>query len=120
MESRGLGDSIAKITKKTGIEWLTKALVPDCGCEDRQAWLNEKFPYKNAKTKEAVTMTDLQMSKLEKLTDGLEMRSITKEQIAMITALHNEVFGQGKRPSGCASCIKKNMKELLTVYNQKK
>ena len=39
--SRGLGDTIAKITKAVGIK-------PCKGCKKRQKWLNEKFPYKKA------------------------------------------------------------------------
>lgn len=38
-KSRGLGDTIAKLTSAVGIK-------PCGGCAQRQAWLNEKFPYK--------------------------------------------------------------------------
>jgi|TARA_R110002012_G_scaffold66277_1_gene173215 hypothetical protein len=49
--SRGLGDSIAKFTKATGINSLAqmgaKAIgKKDCGCKKRQEALNKKFPYK--------------------------------------------------------------------------
>ena len=51
METRGLGDTIAKITKATGIkhvvEAVSKATGKACGCEARQDRLNKKFPYKN-------------------------------------------------------------------------
>lgn len=48
--SKGLGDTIAKITHATGIakavEVVTDALgVEDCGCQRRQNWLNEVVPY---------------------------------------------------------------------------
>jgi len=48
--SRGLGDTIAKITHATGIakavEVVTEALgIEDCGCGARQEWLNEVRPY---------------------------------------------------------------------------
>ena len=49
-ESRGLGDTIAKITKATGIKKVTKtvfgAIKKDCGCKERQNKLNKLFPYK--------------------------------------------------------------------------
>ena len=52
-ESRGLGDTIAKITKFTGIDKLvdgvSKATGKDCGCEERRDKLNERFPYKKTK-----------------------------------------------------------------------
>jgi len=49
--SKGLGDSIEKITKATGIKSLTDMAIKatgykDCGCNDRKSWLNRQFPYK--------------------------------------------------------------------------
>jgi len=50
MESKGLGDTIEKITKATGIkkvvDTISKATGKDCGCEDRKETLNKRFPYK--------------------------------------------------------------------------
>lgn len=46
MESKGLGDTIAKITKATGIDKVVEAIVEDCGCKARQEKLNKMFPYK--------------------------------------------------------------------------
>ena len=50
MESRGLGDSIAKFTEKTGIKTIvdrvSDGLNLPCGCNNRQEWFNEKFPYR--------------------------------------------------------------------------
>jgi|TARA_R110002072_G_scaffold214843_1_gene371970 hypothetical protein len=49
-KSKGLGDSIEKITKATGIkavvEAASKAVGKDCGCKKRQEALNKAFPYK--------------------------------------------------------------------------
>lgn len=52
IRSRGLGDTVAKITKVTGIEKAVKAVtqavgVKDCGCSQRQETLNRVFPYNN-------------------------------------------------------------------------
>ena len=48
-ESKGLGDTIAKITEITGIkkvvETVSKATGKDCGCEKKQETLNRLFPY---------------------------------------------------------------------------
>jgi len=53
MKSKGLGDSIEKITKATGIKTMTdiisKGLNDPCGCEGRRDALNTIFPYKNKK-----------------------------------------------------------------------
>jgi len=49
-KSKGLGDTIAKITEATGIKKVVKAVSEavdkDCGCEKRQNTLNRLFPYK--------------------------------------------------------------------------
>ena len=49
-KSKGLGDSIEKITRKTKIKQLVrtmaKSLGKDCGCKKRQDKLNKMFPYK--------------------------------------------------------------------------
>ena len=48
-KSKGLGDSIEKFTKVTGIKTVvdkvSKATGKDCGCAKRQDKLNELFPY---------------------------------------------------------------------------
>ena len=49
-KSRGLGDTIEKITKATGIkkvvDTVNKITGKDCGCKKRKEALNKKFPYK--------------------------------------------------------------------------
>jgi hypothetical protein len=50
-KSRGLGDTIHRFTKATGIHNLAqmgaKAIgKKDCGCKKRQETLNQAFPYK--------------------------------------------------------------------------
>ena len=50
--SKGLGDSIEKFTKATGIKSLaeiaarTMGKPGGCGCNKRKTWLNKQFPYK--------------------------------------------------------------------------
>ena len=45
-KQKGLGDTVAVITKATGIEALVKSIFGEnCGCDARQEKLNELFPY---------------------------------------------------------------------------
>ena len=48
-KSKGLGDTIAKLTKATGIkkvvDTVSKATGKDCGCAKRKETLNRFFPY---------------------------------------------------------------------------
>jgi hypothetical protein len=48
MKSRGLGDSIEKFTRFTGVKTLVDVVTKekDCGCNKRKNWLNKQFPYK--------------------------------------------------------------------------
>ena len=54
-KSKGLGDTIEKITKATGIKSFTEILAnngvfgekKDCSCDKRKDQLNKAFPYKN-------------------------------------------------------------------------
>ena len=50
MKSKGLGDSISKLTELTGIDTLAEMVADflgeDCGCDERKNWLNDQFPYK--------------------------------------------------------------------------
>ena len=55
MKSKGLGDSIERFTKVTGIKTFSQILIKhgvfgkkkDCGCDKRKEKLNKIFPYKN-------------------------------------------------------------------------
>lgn len=51
-QSKGLGDTIAKITHATGLDVVAEKVAKavgkeDCGCNKRREKLNELFPYKN-------------------------------------------------------------------------
>jgi hypothetical protein len=50
-KSKGLGDTIEKITKATGIkkvvEAVSEATGKDCGCKARRDALNRAFPYQD-------------------------------------------------------------------------
>ena len=51
MKSKGLGDTIAKLTHVTKLDKVAKGVAKslgkeDCGCSRRQDKLNKLFPYK--------------------------------------------------------------------------
>jgi len=53
MKSKGLGDSIHKFTKTTGIKKMvdvvSQGLNIPCGCEGRREAMNMMFPYRKNK-----------------------------------------------------------------------
>jgi len=49
-ESKGLGDTIAKITNAVGLDRVAESVAKavgkeDCGCNKRKQRLNDMFPY---------------------------------------------------------------------------
>jgi hypothetical protein len=49
-ESKGLGDTIAKMTNAVGLDKVAESLAKavgkdDCGCNKRRQKLNDMFPY---------------------------------------------------------------------------
>lgn len=49
-ESKGLGDTIAKVTHATGLDKVAESVAnaigkEDCGCAKRRQKLNDMFPY---------------------------------------------------------------------------
>ena len=52
-KSKGLGDTIEKITTATGIKKVAEAVAKvtgkPCGCQERKEALNKQFPYGDQK-----------------------------------------------------------------------
>jgi hypothetical protein len=49
-KSKGLGDTVEKILRATGVKTVVKTVingigVEDCGCDERRDTLNRIFPY---------------------------------------------------------------------------
>ena len=108
-KSKGLGDTIEKAIKATGLD----KLAPDhCGCEERKKKLNALFPY----TKN-LNMTEHQKSVYLRLAEEIRPNgTATRDSINSMTILYNEVFSDKKKLSSCGSCILGMMNKLKTVY----
>ena len=112
-KSKGLGDTIDKITTATGIKKIVKAIAgDDCGCEERRKWLNKKFKY-------AQMMNEEQKKVFEKLNKNIKENRdvITRDTNIAMTILHNELFNRKSKPSSCGSCIRKTHQQLQTIYD---
>jgi len=86
-KSKGLGDTIEKVTEATGIKKAVKAVFgEDCGCDARKEWLNKKFPY--SKQPEC-----LNEEEIEYLSSGvLRKSSLNHDQRVRIAEIHARVF----------------------------
>jgi len=116
-KSKGLGDTIAKITEATGIKKVVKFIAgEDCGCDERQDLLNKLFPYGD--NPECLTEVEYEyltiyFSKYPDQTKGTRPANILKR----LYEINNRVYRQNKKPSSCASCVRTVLQQLKTVYN---
>jgi hypothetical protein len=110
MKSKGLGDTISKITKATGIDKVAKAVLgDDCGCEERKKKLNQMFPYSRP-------FTEDELKVYEEVLPRLKGGTITGQDQATLIRLYNKVFNANKKPSSCSSCVQQTLAKLAKVY----
>ena len=109
-KSKGLGDSIEKALKATGIDKVAKKVLgDDCGCEERKKALNQMFPY-------ARPFTSDEMSIYESVLPRLKENTISGKDQATLIRLYNKVFNSNKRPTSCSSCVQQTLAKLAKVY----
>ena len=109
-QSKGLGDSIEKALKATGIDKVAKKVLgDDCGCEERKQKLNKLFPY-------ARPFTEYELSIYESVLPRLKSGTVTGSDQAILVKLYNKVFNANKKASGCSSCVQQTLAKLAKVY----
>ena len=110
-QSKGLGDSIEKALKATGIDKVAKKVLgDDCGCEDRKKTLNAMFPYSKVRQ-----FTEDELSIYEEVLPRTKGTISGKDQAIMVK-LYNKVFNANKTPSSCGSCVQQTLAQLAKVY----
>jgi len=86
-KSKGLGDTIEKITTATGIKAVVKAVVgEDCGCDERKEKLNKMFPYR----REPECLNEEEIAYLS--TGVLKKKTLTYDDRVQIATIHARVF----------------------------
>jgi len=109
--STGLGDTIAKITKATGIDKVVKFIAgEDCGCSERQEAMNKAFRYKRPKC--------LLENEYEYLSEwfGKHKSVVSPKEQKELLKIYNRVFSDKKQITSCGSCIRAITNELNTLY----
>ena len=114
-QSKGVGDTVAKITKATGVDKLVKFIAgEDCGCDERQVQLNKLFSYKKIN---CISEDDYAY-----LSDFVDRKTskVTNEQKVRLITIHNNVFNTNQKTntscSPCISGIVNKLKKYLQVY----
>jgi len=112
MKSIGVGDSIDKIMRGSGIKRFVKFITngKDCGCEDRKELFNAYIPY-NIKIENCLTDTQIKDYKnfvdnrTMKLTgNGKAQGRLTREEIDFVTGFFAVVFNREKWGATCTNC----------------
>ena len=114
-KSKGLGDTIEKITEATGIKAVVEAVSEvtgiDCGCGERKDLLNKLFSYKQA---ECLTDED---NEWLKVFFEVNNNQLTPKQQTKVIEIYKNVFNQVIQPSNCGSCWRDRINELRKVYD---
>jgi len=110
-QSKGLGDTIAKITKATGIAKAVKFIAgEDCGCDERQVALNKAFRYKRPKC----LLEDEYVYLKEWF--ALNRTRVNPSEQKQLLKIYNRVFNDKKVMTSCGSCIRTITNELNSLY----
>jgi hypothetical protein len=109
--SKGLGDSIEKALKATGIDKVAKKVLgEDCNCSKRRDTLNKIFPYNKVRQ-----FTEDEQKIYEEVIDRTK-GTITGKDQAILVKLYNKVFNANKKTSSCTSCVRETLAKLKKVY----
>ena len=109
-KSKGLGDTIEKVTKATGIDKIVEAVAgDDCGCQDRKDKLNQMFPYYRTFDEADFKLYEERIKPIGSQISGSEQR--------LAIDLYQRVTGRRQTFSSCASCVIKMLEELQTIYD---
>jgi len=114
--SKGLGDTIEKITKATGIkagvDYVFDKLGVDCGCEARKEKLNKLFPYKKPECLNAE-----EYETLKDIFKHINNKLGPTEQSALLK-IYNRIFHDKRQMSTCSSCVKELVEVMRKLFNE--
>jgi len=113
-KSKGLGDTIAKITESTGIDKAVKFIAgEDCGCDQRKEKLNALFPYRQNQClleHEYNWLVEYFKTTTNEVTASKQMK---------VLEIYNRVFQIKKPSTSCSDCFRdvhNELKRVMKVY----
>jgi len=113
-KSKGLGDSIEKITKATGIKAAVDKVAEvfdfDCGCAERKEILNRIFPYK------VECLTEQEYNYLKEFNFNINILDSNHKN--KLLAIYNRVFNKKRKMTNCVSCWREIIGDLQKIYNE--
>jgi len=112
-KAEGLGDTVAQITKATGIDKLVKFIAgEDCGCDERKEKLNALFPYRTPKC-----LTEDEYMYLTE-SEVLNKQTLKPSEQDAILKIYNRIFGISREPTSCATCWLEIINKMKKVFNE--
>ena len=101
-KSEGLGTTVEKITKATGIKKAVDTVFDvfglDCGCDSRKKKLNHIFPYEKP-----LCLTEDEYNYLSERIG--KTNKITAEEQKELLSIYNRIFKDKKELTSCSSCF---------------
>jgi len=112
-KSEGVGDTVAKITKATGIEKAVKFLAgEDCGCDERKKVLNHIFPYQKP-----LCFTEDEYNYLSERIGKINQVTVPEQKELLV--IYNRVFKDNRELTSCSSCFLNGVwKKLERVFKE--
>jgi hypothetical protein len=111
-KSEGLGDTVEKVLEATGVSKVAKWLLgEDCKCDERKAWLNKQWSYRNVQC--------LQEDEYNYLKEWYSetRHSMKPTEQKELLRIYNRVFKVNMQPTSCGSCLRDVMNKLEILYN---
>jgi hypothetical protein len=111
--AEGLGDTLEKVFKKTGIDKVAKwVLGEDCGCDKRKEKLNKIFPYRKINC-----LTEDEHGILETFFSRNTAEISPSDQHALLK-VYNRVLNVRQEPTSCSSCWRDIVNQLKRIYKE--
>jgi hypothetical protein len=115
-KSKGLGDTIEKITEATGIkkavELFSEITGIDCGCDERKELLNNLISYR----KKVNCLNESDYNYLKELFEN-NTNTLTPIQQFKLMDIYKNVFEVQLEQTSCDSCWRTTIAELRKVYD---
>jgi hypothetical protein len=107
-KSKGLGDTVEKIIKATGLDTFVEG--KDCGCDKRKEYLNKIFPYRF----KARCLTEQEYIDYGTFRE-VRTLNLKHEQIVYLCDLYASVFNKQKWYP-CVGC--NQVQEMLSIIDK--
>ena len=116
--SKGVGDKVEAILKKTGIAKVAKFVMgDDCGCDERIKKLNAMFTFP------VKCLNEGEYKELKQFFEGNPL-DILPSEYSMIVRISNRVTESNNNSSmGCGGCVRSivsRMKQIYETYGETK